>query len=212
LREWLAEQGATARDLFADAAGLHIVFATAAALEEDDTNGVSDIYLYQTGTEQVSLISRAWDGSAADGPSTHPRIDGSGDYIVYQSAADNLVLDDHNAVLDVYLYDLWTGMTERVSWGVDDQEAGRPSRNPAIGGDGPRVLYDREDERARRQVYGFDPRQPGLGTHPMSLPENDQGQSVESHHPGISEDGRFITYLETVVATENAPATCAVHI
>jgi len=41
--------------------GRHVFFATNAALVPEDTNGVSDVYTFNTATSQVSLISRGTD-------------------------------------------------------------------------------------------------------------------------------------------------------
>jgi len=47
------------------------------------------------------------------------------------------------------------------------------------------------------------------GTQTLSLAEAEQGEALDNHHPGISADGRYVTYLESSPTNE---ASCSVHI
>ena len=76
---------------------------------ESDTNGVSDVFRYSSSTGAVTRVSGPNTGLPdveANGGSFNPAIDGSGNCIVYESGATNLVsdkpTDDANAALDVF--------------------------------------------------------------------------------------------------------------
>src|SRR5262249_34397296 len=62
-------------------------------------------------------------------------------YVTFVSAADNLVPGDTNGVADVFVRDLKTGTTERVSVSSLGVQADGPSVDPFISADGRYVQY-----------------------------------------------------------------------
>ena len=96
--------------------GRYIVFAsTASNLVDGDTNSASDVFLHdQTSgvTTRVSVSSRS---RQANGPSSMPAISADGRFVAFQSLASNLVRGDTNGLSDVFVRDLETGKTTRVS-------------------------------------------------------------------------------------------------
>lgn len=212
LNQILDAKRASAKDMFADSQGSYIVFATEDSLLATDTNGLSDVYLYETWSTELELVSRSLGGIAGNGASTQPRIDGGGENVVYVSEASDLTEDDSNQAADIYHYSVHAKVNRRVSWTSEGMQAAISSANPAIGEQGQYVLYDRRGDRGVRHIYGWDHTVPWRGAHEMSLAEGEQGQLLDSHHPGISPDGRFIAYLETVhISGETAPQ-CAIHV
>jgi hypothetical protein len=210
LLDRLSAAQARVSDLFTDAAGRQILFATEAGLVAEDDNGLSDVYLYDSWNETLRLVSIALDGAAADGPSTRPRMNGMATRVVYQSRASNLVEGDTNGVSDIFLYDTETWLTERVSWTLHGLQAPAGAADPAVDAEGDQILYDRADAPAYRHIYGYDPAYPG--TDVLSIEEDDTGRRLDNHHPGISADGRYIVYLEsTHVGADGDQSTCAVH-
>lgn len=103
-------------------------------VEGGDTNGFSDVFLYDRTTERLTMISLAADGSQANGASLAPSISANGRYVAYQSLASNLVDGDTNDVSDIFVYDVATGTTERIC--DDNVQPNRPSSSPSISPDG----------------------------------------------------------------------------
>ncbi len=97
------------------------------------------IYLHDRAAGLTVLVSRGPDGRPGDGDSSLPALSGDGRYLVYVSAATNLVVGDTNGVDDVFLYDRVTGATRRVSVASTGTQANRASTWPTIALDG-RVL------------------------------------------------------------------------
>jgi Tol biopolymer transport system component len=197
LQALLDTYGAVAEDIFADATGTYIVFATETALVGDDQNGMSDVYMYEISTKILSALSSNEQGYTANGPSAQPRIDGGGNYVVYASEASDLAHGDTNSVSDIFIHVIAIGLTERVSLGIDGKEAASPAYNPAIASAHPQILYDRIDAAGNRQVYSYDYSWPAVGTQQLSLGESDQGIATDSHHPAVSPDAQWLAYLET---------------
>lgn len=87
-----------------------------------------------------SLVSVASDGGGADGASWAPLIAAGGRYVVFTSAATNLVPGDTNGLADVFVRDLVAGTTERVS--VGGGQADGASEGRGISADGRYVLFE----------------------------------------------------------------------
>jgi len=94
--------------------GRYVTFSsTASDLVSDDTNGVSDVFVHDTLTGEVSRISVASSGEQAiNGASVLPDISADGQIITFESAATNLVSNDSNALVDAFVVD--SGFTDAV--------------------------------------------------------------------------------------------------
>ncbi|MBL8937310.1 MAG: hypothetical protein JNM69_22310 [Archangium sp.] len=87
------------------------------------------------------LISVSLDGGAANGHSTDPSVDNSGTLVVFTSEASNLVPNDTNGQPDVFLRNLRTGTTTRISVGVGGIESPQRAFGGSISADGRFVSY-----------------------------------------------------------------------
>jgi Tol biopolymer transport system component len=96
--------------------GRWVVFQSAATnLVAGDTNGKIDVFLRDRGTGTTSRVSISTGGFEGDGDSTHPDISADGRFIVWQSNATNLIASDSNAKLDVFVRDVVSNVTNRLS-------------------------------------------------------------------------------------------------
>jgi Tol biopolymer transport system component len=94
----------------------YIVFAsTASNLVEGDTNHASDVFLHDQASGVTTRVSVSGRGRQANGPSFMPEISSDGRYLAFQSFASNLVRGDTNGLTDVFVRDLATSKTTRVS-------------------------------------------------------------------------------------------------
>ncbi len=90
------------------------------------------------GTE---LVSVALGGGAANGHSGVPRVSGDGRWVAFASYASNLVAGDTENKADVFLRDLETGTTVRVSQTPAGVGGDQISWNPDVSDDGRFVAY-----------------------------------------------------------------------
>jgi Tol biopolymer transport system component len=96
--------------------GRYVVFESDASnLVPGDTNRASDIFLRDRATGTTRRVSVSSQGRQANGSSGFPSISADGRYVAYQSLASNLVPHDTNRLADVFVRDLATGKTSRVS-------------------------------------------------------------------------------------------------
>jgi hypothetical protein len=90
-------------------------FSNATDLVASDTNGTSDVFLYDRILATTTRVSVSSAGVQANLSSSLPAISADGRYISYRSAATNLVTGDTNGFGDVFLYDRVLATTTRVS-------------------------------------------------------------------------------------------------
>ncbi len=96
----------------------------------------NDIFLRDRNQGTTLLVSRSSTGAAGNRDSWGPSLSADGRFCAFQSLADNLVLGDTNKVYDVFVRDLFTGTTTRVSVASNGAEAHGESSWCAISGDG----------------------------------------------------------------------------
>src|SRR5581483_10034522 len=83
--------------------GLYVAFVSGADnLVANDTNGCADVFVRDLAVGTNILASSGTNGVAADASSSEPCMDGSGRYVAFTSAADNLVSNDSNHTFDVF--------------------------------------------------------------------------------------------------------------
>lgn len=98
--------------------GRYLLFASYATnLASGVTNGSLQLHRYDTQTGDMQIISVNDSGELGRGNSSGAKISSDGRYIAYVSRASNLVPDDRNSSIDVFLYDTDTAQVVRVSNG-----------------------------------------------------------------------------------------------
>lgn len=196
--------------------GTRIAFASQADdLLAGDTNGFSDIFVYDIGDATLSRASIAEDGSQADGDSMEPSISGDGSIVAFSSTARNLTSASIPNLYQpqVYTRDFLAGTTELISRAVNAPVllAQGESREPKISADGTLVLFFSTMSMPALASSGFPPwrlflfdRTTGLTdvVEPLAFAE-DRPAVVDplfydrsrSKAAAISADGRFIAFL-----------------
>jgi Tol biopolymer transport system component len=122
--------------------GRYVAFDSRASnLVPDDTNGVSDIFVYDQETDTIERVSMTISGTEADGGSAYPFISVDGRYVVYESGATNLVAGITNGRSDIFFHDRQNGTVERVSVASDGTEGNENSFYASISMDGRYVFF-----------------------------------------------------------------------
>jgi Tol biopolymer transport system component len=85
--------------------GRYVAFASLAGnLVPNDRNEMFDVYLHDRDEKSTRLISVNVNGWAGSGPSISPSLTSAGNYIVFDSVATDLVLNDKNERVDVFVF------------------------------------------------------------------------------------------------------------
>ena len=171
----------------------------ATGLVPGDTNTSTDVFLRDLDGGTTTRISVTSDGAQVDSHSDSPAISSDGRYVAFRSSASNLVPGDTNVRGDVFVHDLDTGTTTRVSVASDGTEGNDNAVYPAISSDGRSVTFASfasnlvpGDTNGTWDVFVHD-LDTGTTTRVSVASDGTQsdGQSALS---SISGDGNIITY------------------
>jgi hypothetical protein len=164
----------------------------ASNIDPPDRNGVSDVFLAWS-----TRISRAFDGSDADGDSRDPAV-ASGGKVAFVSRATDLVAGDRNGFDDVFLHTGFGEALVRASVASDGTEANGHSDRPSVDSLG-RVAFASgasnlvpDDRNEAWDVFLHDPR--SGETVRLSLGGEGTEANDQSGAPALSADGRWLAY------------------
>lgn len=188
--------------------GRYVAFESEASnLVANDTNSEDDIFVRDRQTGQTSRITVGPGGAQANGDSDDPDFSADGRFVAYDSMAGNLVAGDTNGVRDVFVYEMATGVTERVSLAADGSQASIPSSDASISGDGRYVAFESlaalvpQDSNNDYDVYLRD--RQSKTTVLISAGITDAAANGPSGDPAISDDSKIVVFNSR--ATNLAP-------
>ncbi|MFZ9745429.1 MAG: Ig-like domain-containing protein [Opitutaceae bacterium] len=123
--------------------GRYTVFASDAAnLVPGDTNGVRDIFLFDSQTSLVRRLSLSQQGVQATAPSEHPTLSGNGRQAAFASDAANLVIGDVNGFTDIFAVDTLTGAIALQTLAADGTQANGSSFRPMLSHTGRWIAFE----------------------------------------------------------------------
>jgi Tol biopolymer transport system component len=180
--------------------GRYVAFQSHATnLVPGDTNGTWDVFVHdrQSGTTvRVSVDSAGVQGNSV---SEYPSISADGRYVTFTSLATNLVPGDTNGSSDIFLHDMQTGTTERVSVDSVGTQGNNHSAFSSISVDDRYVAFGSlasnlvpGDTNGCEDVFVRD-LQNGT-TERISFSSSGTQGNAYSDSPWISADGRYVAF------------------
>ena len=125
--------------------GRYVLFGSSASnLVPGDTNGTTDTFVHDRQTGMTERISVDSSGNQSNNASYASSFSGDARYVAFWGFASNLVPGDTNGWPDVFVHDLQTGTTERVSVDSGGNEGNGKSSFPSISGNGRFVAFASE--------------------------------------------------------------------
>ena len=122
--------------------GRYVAFSSSASnLVPGDTNGVTDVFVYDRESHLTERASVDANGAQGDGLSSNASITADGRYVSFASWASNLVPGDTNGKADLFVYDRQTHVIERVSVAADGTQGDGGPLSSSISGDGRYVAF-----------------------------------------------------------------------
>jgi Tol biopolymer transport system component len=133
--------------------GRFVAFGTSGNnLVPGDTNGAIDVFVHDRVTGTTERASVRTDGGEGNDASLRSSINGDGSIVTFSSDATNLVDGDTNEFRDIFVHDMVTGVTERISVGAAGVQSdgnsdgfgirGGTSFGPEVSTDGRHVAFD----------------------------------------------------------------------
>ncbi|HVH35302.1 MAG TPA: hypothetical protein VM847_14450, partial [Tahibacter sp.] len=167
-----------------------------------DTNGVADLFVRDSKTSLIRRVNTSSTGEQANGESGDFAISGNGRYVVFSSLATNLVPDDTNGVRDVFVKDLVTDSTVRISMHADGSQSvlnnefeGMPTSISADGRYVAFLTFERllpRDNNIHNDVYVKDMRTGEIDL--VSTASDETLANFRNHQPYISANGRYVVF------------------
>ena len=123
--------------------GRFVAFGSHATnLVAGDANAGTDVYVRDRQAGRIERISVSSSGTEDNGDSEVPSISADGRFVAFDSDADELVADDGNNALDVFVHDRQSDTTNRISVnGGTGVEGNDHSGFPSISGDGRWIAF-----------------------------------------------------------------------
>ena len=147
-------------------------------------------------TEIVSVNS---EGDQGSGYSVEPDVSDDGRYVVFYAAAEDLVPDDTNGMLDIFVHDRFTNETTRVSISSDGEQANGQSAFPTISGDGRIVAFHSsadnlvtDDRNSETDMFAHD-RETGF-TVRVSVDSKGKQSNENSSFGAVSGNGQYVVF------------------
>ena len=183
-------------------------YAFASNLVPDDDNDFEDVFVKfrrDAGNNVVGIagpiirVSESSAGVEADDASKEPFISGDGSVVAFRSLASNLVAGDSNERWDIFVHELSSSITTRVSVPTGGGEANHDSFSPSLSDDGRYVVFRSNannlvagDTNQRHDIFVHD-RDTGT-TARVSEPAGGGNANGHSYEPAISGDGNWIVF------------------
>ncbi len=194
----------------------YVLFVSLASnLVPFDTNGLADVFRHDRLTHQTVRASIGILGQSANAEACDARMSSNGRFVVFTSAATNLMIQAVNGTRQVYLRDLLLSTT-RLASVCNGVIADKNCRSPAVTNDGRYVVFESRSPalagessssfgessssfggaagvfEEMRQVFLADLL---LGTTTMaSVAANGAPANGDSFTPAINPSGRFIAF------------------
>ncbi len=185
--------------------GRYVVFESVATnLVANDTNGKKDIFIRDLILDTTTRISVATNSTEGDGDSTYSFISPDGKKVAFTSGSTNFVSGDTNGVTDIFVRDLESNETIRVSVASNGTEGNGLSLTPVMSYDGRYIVFPSDatnfapsDTNTQRDVFLHDTQ---TGT-TVRVSEGSNGEEGTGPNgpgdPAMSWDGRYIAFETT---------------
>jgi Tol biopolymer transport system component len=164
-----------------------------------DTNDCADVFLYDRQTEALARLSVSSTGTEGNSSSWSAAISGDGQWIAFESVADNLVVGDANLCIDLFLHARVSGATTRVSVSSTGQEADGDSWHPSLSADGRFLAFESGatalvpgDTNKSEDIFVRDRLTAAVTRVSLSSAGTEADNS--SYAPMISAEGRFVIF------------------
>lgn len=174
--------------------GRYVTFVSYATnlVANSDTNHDLDVFVRDCQTGTTSLVSKNTSGGAGNSASTAPVISQDGRYVAFTSYATNLIANDTNHQVDVFVRELATNQTTRASLDANGNQLSTASFNPSISADGRYLSYVTNGTDTINNIFFCD-RQTNQRSMVSVNADNIEGNG-DSTYSTISANGKYVVF------------------
>lgn len=177
--------------------GRYVSFTSVANnLVPGDTNGSTDVFLFDLWNGSIQRISVTTAGAEGAGPSSDAAASTDGRYVVFESYS-GLVPNDTDATTDIYLRDTVLGTTTLASTYDNNTPLPGVHFEPEISGDGDVIVFTSDgdiaddDKNGNLDIYRKEQGRPLLR---ISRPDSGADSNGSSRRPAVNDDGTVIAF------------------
>jgi Tol biopolymer transport system component len=190
------------RNVSISADGRYVAFESQSdRLRPGDSNGYSDVFVYDRVADHLEQVSVASDGTpGSDFSGLYVSISADGRYVAFWSGCANLVAGDTNDQPDVFVHDRQTGETTRVSVASDGSQTTSWPHYCTTSADGRYVCFASDgadlapgDTNGVYDIYLHD-RVTGVTERVSLANDGSQGNGSSWSMPWVSADGRYVAF------------------
>jgi Tol biopolymer transport system component len=192
--------------------GQRVVYHSVATnLVSGDTNAHTDVFLQKLSANTITRVSVDSSGTQGNGESGYPDISGDGRYVVYESAATNLIAGG-TTHFQIFMYDTTNATTVLISTDSSGTHGNGDSITPSLSADGRYVAFG----SVATNLVAADTN----GTSDIFVHDNSNGTTIRvnvdssgnqatilgSGYPRISGNGQFVCFQSgaaNLVANDN---------
>lgn len=183
--------------------GRYVTYSSSATnLVIGDTNAVNDIFIYDRNTSVTSRLSVDSMGMESDAGSFGPSISDDGRNVAFSSLATNLVTGDTNMVRDIFVHDIQSSATTRVSVDSLGAQGDDISDRVKMSGDGKYVSFlsiatnlVAGDTNMASDIFVHNIQ--SNATTRISVDSFGNEADSDSFYPSMDLNGRFVTYISS---------------
>lgn len=181
--------------------GNRIVFRSLdGGLVAGDTNQDFDIFVYDVAAGTTRRVSVTSSGGQGNDMANRPAISADGLFAAYDTTS-TLVSGDSNGRSDIFVHELATGVTTRVSVRSDGAQANNQSTQPWMSGDGRLVVFTSTatnlvagDSNRQSDIFLHD-RQTGVTSRVSLTAGGGEATGGASTAPRLSADGHSVVFM-----------------
>ena len=181
-------------------------------LVPNDTNGVTDVFLHDLQTKVTTRVSVDSAGNEGDARGVDCAISADGRFVAFNSGAQNWSIGGAQPTSDVYIRDIQTSTTSRISKPGPLNLLYIRSDRPSMSADGRFVAYDSDfknqvpnDNNNALDVFVVDRTTGAIERVSVNTAGMEANAVQGSGSPAISNDGRFVAFISD--ATNLAPGS-----
>ena len=172
----------------------------ASNLVPNDNNGTYDAFVKDLLTGAITRVSVSSLGEEGNGGTEVTVLSSDGRYVLFYSGASNLVANDNNGALDVFLHDRQTNTTTLISSTAGGVQGNDSSYRQTISQDGRYAAFISFannlvpiDNNGTFDIFVKDLQTGAIKL--VSTSSNNQQSNLGADSPSLSADGRYVAFM-----------------